>query len=122
MHKYADQRTEAELGISITQLGALLNINEQQGCLLKELAEVLNLNNSALTGLANRMEKNGLIKRQTCEHDGRASRLYLTALGQKKVDVALPAIKQLNQAIKGDFSDAEILVIVKFLTHLQHSF
>lgn len=122
LYKFADNHTEAELGISVTQLGALLMINESQGCLLKDMAKTLNLNNSALTGLATRMEHNGLISRHACEHDGRASRLYLTPLGQRKVDAALPSIKQLNQAIKGDFTDDEILVIVKFLNHLLKSF
>ncbi|MGR6870999.1 MarR family winged helix-turn-helix transcriptional regulator [Pseudomonas sp. HK3] len=118
IYKYADQNTDSHLGISITQLGALLLIREDEGCLLKDIANTLNLNNSALTGLASRMEKNGLLLRKPCEHDGRASRMYLTPLGHEKVQLALPLIKQLNSAIAADFSDDEIKVIVRFLNHL----
>ena len=92
VYKYADQKAEESLGISVTQLGALMLIATNEGCLLKDLAHSLNLNNSALTGLAARMEHNGLIERRACELDGRASRLYLTLLGRSKIDSARPLI------------------------------
>jgi len=122
VYKFADQNTEAHLGISITQLGALLLIQQNEGCLLKDIAKDLNLNNSALTGLANRMEQNDLVERKPCEQDGRASRMYLTALGREKVQLAVPLIKQLNSAMSAGFSDDEIKVILKFLNHLLTAF
>ncbi len=122
VYKFADQNTEAHLGISITQLGALLLIQQNEGCLLKDIAKDLNLNNSALTGLANRMEQNDLVERKPCEQDGRASRMYLTALGREKVQLAIPLIKQLNSAMSAGFSDDEIKVILKFLNHLLTAF
>ena len=122
VYKFADQNTEAHLGISITQLGALLLIQQNEGCLLKDIAKDLNLNNSALTGLANRMEQNDLVERKPCEQDGRASRMYLTALGREKVQLAVPLIKQLNSAMSAGFSDNEIKVILKFLNHLLTAF
>lgn len=122
VYKYADQNTEEHLGISITQLGALLLIQQDEGCLLKDIAKSLNLNNSALTGLANRMEQNGLLLRKPCEQDGRASRMYLTPLGHEKVQLALPLIKQLNSAMAAGFSDDEIKVILRFLNHLLTAF
>lgn len=122
VYKYADSRSEAELGISVTQLGALLLIAQDEGCLLKDLAQNLNLNNSALTGLAARMENNGLIERRACEQDGRASRLHLTSLGQAKVHSALPLIQQLNAALAEGFSAAEVQVILRFLNRLVAEF
>lgn len=122
VYKYADQHTEDNLGISITQLGALMLIHENEGCLLKDMASTLNLNNSALTGLANRMEANGLILRQPCPNDGRASRMYLTDLGKEKLSLTKPLIKQLNQAMTAGFSDEEIQTVVKFLNHLLTAF
>lgn len=122
VYKFADQNTEAHLGISITQLGALLLIQQNEGCLLKDIAKDLNLNNSALTGLANRMEQNDLVERKPCEQDGRASRMYLTTLGREKVQLAVPLIKQLNSAMSAGFSDDEIKVILKFLNHLLTAF
>lgn len=118
VYKYADQHAEQDLGVTITQMGALFIINENEGCLLKELAGILQLNNSALTGLANRLEQNGLIKRKPCPDDGRASRLYLTKLGKNKVSLAIPLTQTLTKKIQGDFSEEEMQTIVKFLNHL----
>lgn len=122
VYKHADQRTEDDLGISITQLGALMLIKENEGCLLKDMAVSLNLNNSALTGLANRMAQNGLIERRPCPNDGRASRMFLTELGREKVQATKPLIKQLNQAMTAGFTDEEIAVVIKFLNHLLTAF
>lgn len=122
VYKHADQKAEEALGISVTQLGALMLIAVNEGCLLKDLAQSLNLNNSALTGLAARMEHNGLIERRACEQDGRASRLYLTLLGRSKIDSAKPLIRQLNAAMTEGFSEQEVLVILRFLNRLLSEF
>lgn len=122
VYKHADQKAEEALGISVTQLGALMLIAANEGCLLKDLAQSLNLNNSALTGLAARMEHNGLIERRACEQDGRASRLYLTLLGRSKIDSAKPLIRQLNAAMTEGFSEQEVDVILRFLNRLLSEF
>lgn len=122
VYKHADQKAEEALGISVTQLGALMLIAANEGCLLKDLAQSLNLNNSALTGLAARMEHNGLIERRACEQDGRASRLYLTLLGRSKIDSARPLISQLNAAMTEGFSEQEVDVILRFLNRLLSEF
>ncbi|MCT7357794.1 MarR family winged helix-turn-helix transcriptional regulator [Thalassolituus pacificus] len=122
VYKYADQKAEESLGISVTQLGALMLIATNEGCLLKDLAHSLNLNNSALTGLAARMEHNGLIERRACEQDGRASRLYLTLLGRSKIDSARPLISQLNAAMTEGFNEQEVQVILRFLNRLLNEF
>ncbi len=122
VYKYADQKAEESLGISVTQLGALMLIATNEGCLLKDLAHSLNLNNSALTGLAARMEHNGLIERRPCEQDGRASRLYLTLLGRSKINSAKPLISQLNAAMTEGFNEQEVQVILRFLNRLLNEF
>ncbi|MFL1465998.1 MarR family winged helix-turn-helix transcriptional regulator [Marinobacter sp. DUT-3] len=122
VYKHADQRSEEELGISVTQIGALLLVAGDEGCLLKDLARSLNLNNSALTGLAGRMEQKGLLERRPCEQDGRASRLYLTELGRSKIDSAKPLITELNERMTEGFTDDEVDVILRFLNRLVNDF
>lgn len=122
VYKHADQRSEEALGISVTQVGALLLVAGNEGCLLKDLARTLNLNNSALTGLAGRMEHNGLIERRPCDQDGRASRLYLTELGRSKIDSAKPLITELNERMTEGFTDDEVNVILRFLNRLVNDF
>ena len=64
VYKHADQRSEEALGISVTQVGALLLVAGDEGCLLKDLAHSLHLNSSALTGLAGRMATFGASARR----------------------------------------------------------
>ncbi|KEF32641.1 MAG: MarR family transcriptional regulator [Gammaproteobacteria bacterium] len=122
VYKSADQLSEEHLGISVTQVGALLLINENEGCLLKDVARRLNLNNSALTGLAARMETRGLLERRPCDRDKRASRLYLTDLGRQKITEAKPLIADLNARMTEGFDEQEVAVILKFLNHLANDF
>lgn len=122
VYKHADQRSEEALGISVTQIGALLLVAGDEGCQLKDLARTLNLNNSALTGLAGRMEQKGLIERRPCEQDGRASRLYLTELGRRKIDSAKPLITEFNERMTEGFTDDEVDVILRFLNRLVTDF
>ena len=122
VYKHADQRSEEALGISVTQVGALLLVAGDEGCLLKDLAHSLHLNSSALTGLAGRMENKGLLERRTCDRDGRASRLYLTDVGREKIESAKPLITELNNRMTEGFSDEEVTVILKFLNNLANDF
>ncbi|MGP4843436.1 MarR family winged helix-turn-helix transcriptional regulator [Marinobacter sp. 1Y8] len=122
VYKYADQQSEDVLGVSVTQLGALMLIHQDDGCLLKDVAQRLHLNNSAITGLATRMVQNGLVERRACDSDGRASRLHLTDLGRRKINEAKPLITQLNAVMKEGFNDDEVQVILRFLNRLVTAF
>ena len=122
MFKYTDNQCEAQLGISVTQVAAMLFVAKQEGCLQKELSGALGLNNSAVTGLAGRMEKKGLITRQSCEQDGRASRLYLTETVRKQLPAVFPLLKELNTILTEDFSEAEINTVIRFLNHVSNRF
>ena len=85
-------------------------------------SQSLSLNNSAVTGLAGRMEQRGLLERRACDQDGRSSRLYLTAQGRDTVDRAWPLIQTLNQRMTEGFTDEEINVILRFLNRLVDEF
>lgn len=122
LYKYADKHCEAELGVSVAQSGALFYVLANEGCLLRELAATLGLNNSAITGLSNRMESNGLVQKRACEHDGRASRIFLTDLGREKVKASKPLLKRLNAEICDGFSDEELDVVTRFLNEMTRRF
>lgn len=113
--KFTDQKLLEELNITSVQLGALFFLRRNDGCLLKELSEGLGLNNSAITGLAGRMERQGLIERTPCERDGRASRVRMTELGRRKVEAGLPLLQQMNAVLEEGFSEAELDAASRFL-------
>lgn len=122
IYKYADQRCDAEFDCSASQIGALLYIAKNDGCLVKELAHALGLNKPGISGLTQRMEKNDLIIKSPCENDGRAFRLSLTPSGQAKVPVALALIQEMNQGLTEGFSEQEIATVIKFLNRTLERF
>ena len=53
-----------------------------------DLAEQAQLSRSGLTRLADRLEKEGLLERCSCEHDARGAYACLTELGRKRLAAA----------------------------------
>jgi DNA-binding MarR family transcriptional regulator len=112
----ADARL-ADLGLTITQAGALFCFGEE-GLLIGELGDALELAQSAASGLAKRLEEAGLVARQQEKGDGRAARLRLTALGsQRRAEAARRAVVAKARLLQG-FSEREIDVVVRWLTQV----
>jgi MarR family transcriptional regulator, organic hydroperoxide resistance regulator len=105
-------------GVTGVQLGALFVLASRGAILMKDLAEELAINNSAITGLISRMEEAGLVTRDADERDGRAVRVAATADGVKAAAKVLPAVRALNSLALEGFTKAEIAVIARFLTEL----
>jgi len=108
--------------VSVTQVAAMLFIEKNEGCQQKELCAALGLNKPAVTGLVNRMKKNGLLIRKACEEDGRASRLYLTDSAKEKLPAIFPLLKEVNEALCEGFTKEEIEVVIRFLNKLMTRF
>ena len=121
LFRHVDGVVERELDASVTQLAALMMICQQPGCLQKDLAQALELNKSAVTGLVTRMEKNGLLQRGSTG-DARAVSLFPTESGVAKTHQLKPLIQQLNDRFAEEFSDAEIEVVLRFLNFILHTF
>ena len=115
LSKRVDAELAGALGIKTVQLGAVFFLLEHDGCILKEISAGLGLNNSAITTLVVRMEKGGLLTRESCSVDGRSYRIHLTnkakSIGQK----AIPVAKELNSMLAQGFSDEEIDTVIRFL-------
>lgn len=117
LFRSADRVFASELDVSGTQVVALFAIKSDEGCQLKDLTQQLQLKNSAITGLVSRMEENGLIVRRPCEHDGRASRLYVSDKGHEVLARAHPLLNRINAQLKRGFTSEELAVVSRFLNH-----
>ena len=117
LFRSADAVFTSELGYSGTQVVALFVLKSQEGCQLKDLGQLLQLKNSAVTGLVARMEENGLIVRARSVSDARAGVLHLSDLGREVLAGALPVLDSLNAQLKSGFSEAELAVVARFLIH-----
>jgi MarR family transcriptional regulator, lower aerobic nicotinate degradation pathway regulator len=78
------QRLAGEHGLSITQ-ARLLGVLRDREPTMTELATVLELDKSSITGLADRAERRGLVVRSAAEEDRRSLRVTLTRRGRSLV-------------------------------------
>jgi DNA-binding MarR family transcriptional regulator len=66
------------------------------------------LENPTVTGLIDRLEKLGYVKRSDHPNDRRVYLVHITEKGNKVANKALPIIKKLNEQIKEGYSKNEI--------------
>lgn len=118
LFKRANTKLQDELGITVVHGGALFFLARHHDCLLSDLADGLDLNNSAITGLANRMEAAGLITRHRSRADGRATRVSLTKEGKEKAAQVKEFLREFNLEIAEGFSEEEMDIVYRFLTRI----
>jgi len=80
----ADRRLLTAAGITTAQLGALFAVRDQPGLTQQELARVLGLRESAVTGLVGRLTAAGLVSRGAHPREHRAVVLELTEAGAER--------------------------------------
>jgi DNA-binding MarR family transcriptional regulator len=68
------------------------------------------------------MVEAGLIEKRADPDDGRASRLWLTAMGRKALARTKVGVAELNARLTEGFSDAEIDIVSRWLTSVQSKF
>jgi MarR family transcriptional regulator, organic hydroperoxide resistance regulator len=111
-----ERRAQAELGITMVQLGALFHLAGDEGCLGKELASALGIQPAGVSTLVDRMEDAGLVQRRACTVDARAQRLHATAAGKRIVASARPVVAAMQAELTEGFTEAEIAIVARFLT------
>ncbi len=116
------QLTEADVRITVVQAGILFLLKQRDGRTMTELSQVLSTDNSAVTGLADRLEKLGLIVRKMAPNDRRAYLIHITPDGLKEIDRARGVIRRVNEEIKEDFSTEEINAFKKVLNGMFERF
>jgi len=82
-------------------LGVLLSLWNEDGLKANELGKRAGLEPSTMTGLLDRMERDGLVKREPDPNDRRAHRIHLTEEG---VDAEVSATKVVSDTLEKVFS------------------
>lgn len=88
--KELDAELEAEHGLPLTSYEVLLHLQDadEHRMRLHDLADRIILSRSGLTRLVDRLEREGLIARESCPSDGRGSYARLTEAGAGKLGAA----------------------------------
>ncbi len=112
----------ADLGVTPTQAGALFALPPEGGRSIGALALALSLAQSAASGLAQRLEKLGLIAISPDPADARKSQLHLTAHGLAIRAQALARTRDFNRALARDLKPADLAIVLSWLNSLVSSF
>ncbi|HHY21590.1 MAG TPA: MarR family transcriptional regulator [Bacilli bacterium] len=102
-------------GITPVQSALLLLLFEVDGQHSSELGERIRLDSATMTGLLDRLMKQGLIERRSSEKDRRINHIYLTDRGKELQTTLEHKIIEINEAILRHFSDEEAEQLKKML-------
>jgi DNA-binding MarR family transcriptional regulator len=88
--KALDADLDAEHGLPLSSYEVLLYLNDAEGgrMRMRDLAASVILSRSGLTRLADRLEREGLIGRESCPSDARGSYAVITPAGVAKLAAA----------------------------------
>lgn len=88
--KRLDSELERAHGLPMSSYEVLQHLNEAEDGRMRmcDLAEQAQLSRSGLTRLVDRLERDGLLERCSCEHDARGAYACLTDEGRTRLDAA----------------------------------
>ncbi len=95
-----------EHGLSMVQL-RLFGVLRDREPGMQELARYLGLDKSSITGLVDRAERRGLVRRAAAPHDGRAVRVSLTPEGHRLAGSVTAEAGLRIHALTADLTDVQ---------------
>jgi DNA-binding MarR family transcriptional regulator len=96
MRVVADRRCLERVGITAAQAGAMWAIEERPGATQRDVAQALNLVESAVTTMMGRLLDAGMVKRTRSKTDARAWTVSVTPKGRKALAEVAAALDDLN--------------------------
>ncbi len=112
--KALDADLDAEHALPLSSYEVLLYLNDAEGgrMRMRDLAASVILSRSGLTRLADRLEREGLIARESCPSDARGSYAVITAAGTDKLAAArVTHLAGVRSLFLQHFSDDELDVL-----------
>ena len=116
LRNYLKNALDAE-GVRVTpaQTGILFLLEQKTGRTMTELSQILSADNSTMTGLVDRLEKSGLVKRESNPGDRRALLIHITPEGVEAIDRAKGVIRKVNEELRADHSEEDMAAFRKVL-------
>lgn len=99
MTRYYNKILEA-YGITISQAWVLFYLINLESSNLKDMAAALQLESPVVTGIVDRLVKEGLVTREEDPQDRRSLKISLTDKGRAVVKEVSPVVGEYNQKIK----------------------
>jgi DNA-binding MarR family transcriptional regulator len=92
IHEYS-KALQRRSGLSSPQAWALTILDAERGLLLRELAERMYAHPSTVSGIVDRLEARGCVKRETDTRDRRGIRLSVTPAGRRLLRSSPPPVQ-----------------------------
>jgi DNA-binding MarR family transcriptional regulator len=124
-HACLAKRLDAELErahrLPMTSYEVLQHLDYATGGRMRmcDLAEQAQLSRSGLTRLVDRLERDGLLERCSCDHDARGSYACLTPSGRERVEAArMTQLAVVREHFLSRFSESELSVLADMLERI----
>ncbi|MGE5417685.1 MAG: MarR family winged helix-turn-helix transcriptional regulator [Acidobacteriota bacterium] len=95
-------------GINLAQSFVLFSLLENDGLTLTEVGTRSRIENSTLTTMVDRLEKDGLVERRLDPQDRRMVRLFITDQGRELAEMVLSKGAEFNQFLKKNLAGMEV--------------
>lgn len=105
--------------ITPAQSGVLFVLEKGDGATMGQLAQMLDLAPSAVSGLIQRMEALEWVQRRPCELDARTQRVWLCPTGQAQLPALHQSLVRINRQLTQGFTPDELLTVARWLRHVQ---
>jgi DNA-binding MarR family transcriptional regulator len=112
---------EAEHGLPLASYDVLVQLAERPGRALRmsDLAEAVLLSRSGLTRLVDRLEREGLVRRESCPSDARGTFAVLTDEGLARLRASAPThLAGVREHVTSRFTPTELTVLAGLLERL----
>jgi DNA-binding MarR family transcriptional regulator len=113
---------EEGVHVSPGQMGILFLLVQKDLRPMNELSKILDIDNSAITRLVDRLEKAGLAQRTMNSADRRQYLIGITEKGREQSAKAKNISKQANDKIKDGFTDSEVKIFKTVIESFYYKF
>ncbi len=114
MKKILDARL-SEFNVTSSQASVLNTLFSSDGISLSDIGKSVHLDKPAITGLADRMEKDGLVERRRTSSDRRIIQLFLTEKGRNLYNTIETIIIEVDQQLVKGIVTQEIETLHEML-------
>jgi|AGTN01.1.fsa_nt_gi Transcriptional regulators len=116
MRRFSDSAEKYNVTASHTLV--LIRLWQNDGLPVTEIGQYLEQVGGSLTGVLERMEERGLIRREQDQKDRRSFRVWLTEEGESLIDVIPPIVNEVNKFACAGLSSDDILFVKKSLNSI----
>lgn len=108
--------------VTLPQATVLFLLQEKDERMLSEIGQVIGVDSSAVTGLADRLEKAGYVSRKPNPGDRRAWHLHITPQGRGEAQKAAGVVRKVNAEAKAGFSEQDMDAFKRVLKGFSEKF